>query len=745
MAKSTFPMLLTVSVILFSATTVTAAPPKAKPPLPVIIDTDIGSAVDDAFALALAVSSPEIELRGVTTVSGDTRTRAMIACRFLHAVGRENVPVAAGMPTSEPQTAGQYQYGRRPARKRPVRQSAVEFLYQQLKANRGKLTIVALGPLTNIAELLRKHPGCKGWIKRLVVMGGAVRVGYNGKPPAVSEWNIKSDVKSALSVFAAGLPLTVVPLDATATLELSKKQLGEIFSTRIPVTNELWTLHDLWLRPQNETEKLVLYDPPAVALSFTDRFFKMKAMRLTVDKTGMTRKVKGKVNCRVAFVPRDATRGRGDATRGRGAFLRWYVDLVSSRQCYVHVAADGKLRVGNRQLSLKELQQHLKKKREINPRLRVRIFADPKTPIGSVIAVTNICQRAGVEQFAFGTSRARPKRTNLSKPLTDNRLPRRVHVFEDYETDIERRWWLSGRIEKKNVPPSTSQSVPNRRCCRATRTKNFDAKMGDPTQRYRAVIFNPVPGPPMGPNTRLRFRYRLKGTDTLRVQIYSLSNGYHRFLTLTDLPQGKWRTLTVDMTAARRPDGSGGPLSENERIDDIQFYTSPTSELLIDDIVLYDAAPKTEKRPFPKRVVFTGWFDTGKQGKEWPGEFEIVRHEKPRTWKAARSVADRQTGLPKIDVSLRGPRRFSDNSAARFRYKLTGTGPIELVLRNSRRKRAVAMTIKSPVQNRWTELTLPLKVPATKRPDGEVFDVISFRLADKRGGLLLDDLLLFEP
>src|SRR5207253_1641391 len=107
-------------------------------------------------------------------------------------------------------------------------------------------------------------------------------------------------------------------------------------------------------------------------------------------------------------------------------------------------------------------------------------------------------------------------------------------------------------------------------------------------------IFNPVPGPPMGSNTRLTFKYWLKRTSDLRVQLYTLSKGYHRHLTLTGLPQEKWQEMTVDMTQARRPDGSGGPLSEDERIDDIQFYADPSAELLIDDIVLYDAAAKEE-------------------------------------------------------------------------------------------------------------------------------------------------------
>jgi hypothetical protein len=87
---------------------------------------------------------------------------------------------------------------------------------------------------------------------------------------------------------------------------------------------------------------------------------------------------------------------------------------------------------------------------------------------------------------------------NLSGMIERGNLPQRVHVFEDYETDIEKRWWLRGVAETNNVAPSLSESVPNRRACRATKTKDFDDKMGDATKTFKAVIFNPVPGPPMG-------------------------------------------------------------------------------------------------------------------------------------------------------------------------------------------------------------------------------------------------------
>jgi hypothetical protein len=164
-------------------------------------------------------------------------------------------------------------------------------------------------------------------------------------------------------------------------------------------------------------------------------------------------------------------------------------------------------------------------------------------------------------------------------------FPHRVHAIEDFETDIEKRWWLAGKVETDNVPPGS------RRACRGTNSKDFDDKMGDPKARYTAVVFNPVPGPPMGKETRLRFRYWLRGTDRMRVQIFSLTNNYHRRLELSGLPQGSWQWGSVDMTQLRRPDGSGGPLSRI-RIGMHDYYTGldPASFRVTADFAVDGAA-----------------------------------------------------------------------------------------------------------------------------------------------------------
>jgi hypothetical protein len=134
--------------------------------------------------------------------------------------------------------------------------------------------------------------------------------------------------------------------------------------------------------------------------------------------------------------------------------------------------------------------------------------------------------------------------------VSADRLPAKVHVFEDYETAIEKRWWLRGQPESNNVPPSRSLSLSNWWSCRAAESKDFDDKQGDPGRTYKAVVFNPVPGPPMGARTHLAFRYWLTGASDLRVQIFSLSRNYHRNLTLTNLPNGAWQNVAVDLTRA---------------------------------------------------------------------------------------------------------------------------------------------------------------------------------------------------
>ena len=341
--------------------------------------------------------------------------------------------------------------------------------------------------------------------------------------------------------------------------------------------------------------------------------------------------------------------------------------------------------------------------------------------------------------FSVGALSASPSTTS-TQSLSVARLPHRVHVFEDYETTIEKRWWLRGKPAEDEPPPSSSRSVANARTIQAAASKDFDDLQGDPKADWNAVVFNPVPGPPMGPRTRLKFRYRLAGTSSLRVQIYSLSNNYHRRLLLDGLPTERWSEADVDMTLARRPDGSGGPLAEGERIDDIQFYVPPGADLRIDDVVLYEAAAGAEAEVFPRRIIFTGWFDTGRPGEEWPGDFEVVRRDASSAGKAVRSIPQPSRGAW-LRVGLRGERKLSAWTRLRFRYLVRGADRVQVALRNQRTNVAFTRSLAPAALGEWSEARLDfVEGPLS----AGVVDEVCFELP-AGGELTVDDLLLYEP
>jgi pyrimidine-specific ribonucleoside hydrolase len=193
-------------------------------PVPLVIDTDPG--IDDALALLLAVASPEVDLRLVTTVHGNvelTRTTEN-ALRVLHLAGRSDVPVAAGAQASlvHPQveraghvhgSAGLGGVHLPASPVSPDRRPAVLALAELLLDSPVPVTVAAIGPLTNLALLLGVYPEAAARIGRLVVMGGSAARG--GNVTAAAEFNVWADPEAAHAVLTAGLPTVLVGLDVT--------------------------------------------------------------------------------------------------------------------------------------------------------------------------------------------------------------------------------------------------------------------------------------------------------------------------------------------------------------------------------------------------------------------------------------------------------------------------------------------------------------------------------------------------
>jgi purine nucleosidase len=272
-------------VCLFLAVTSTATPPGK---IPIILDTDIGTDVDDAFALALIVRSPELDLIGVTTVSGDTQARARLAAKMLWEAGRPNVPVAAGEP-GKPLPIDQCRWADGFTGPALVSQKAVDFLKAQIERRPGELTLVPVGPLTNVGALLKQHPAVAEKIKQIVMMGGSITHGYEPGSGPTPEYNIAADIAAAQVVFSSGVPILMAPLDVTARLQLDATARHRVFTHLTPLTNALTLLYHLWSH-----EAPTLHDPMAVSLMLDPSLCELKPLAIEVDAKGFTRALEGK-------------------------------------------------------------------------------------------------------------------------------------------------------------------------------------------------------------------------------------------------------------------------------------------------------------------------------------------------------------------------------------------------------------------------------------------------------------------
>jgi purine nucleosidase len=279
----------------------------AAPSIPekIIIDTDVGDDVDDAFAVALALRSPELQIVGISTTFGDTETRAKILDRFLHEARREDIPVAVGTPThnNNPMTQRRYAEASRLAFSGNARAShpkAVDFILEQIRRYPGEITLVAIGPLFNVGALIDRDPQAFRKLKRVVFMGGSIERGYgdlgyvppHGPDP---EWNIKNDIPSAQKLFASGVPLYMMPLDSTQ-LKLDEVKRAVLFQAGTPLTDSLTLLYHQWGQ-----ETPTLFDVMTVAYILDPKLCPVTPMHIRVDDQGFTRAEPGVPNAQVCL------------------------------------------------------------------------------------------------------------------------------------------------------------------------------------------------------------------------------------------------------------------------------------------------------------------------------------------------------------------------------------------------------------------------------------------------------------
>ena len=301
MKKSAFLAALAALALSIAAIRIQAQAPATSPQL-VILDTDIGDDIDDAFALALILRSPELRLLGIQTAFGDTELRARLVDRYLAAVGHSDIPVLAGVPGKSTHfTQAPY------ARQSPERKhdDAVPFLLSQIRQHPGQITLIAIGPLFNIQAAIAQDPATFRQLKRVVLMGGSVYRGYdnrktgNAQTPPSPEWNILCDPAGAQALFASGVPVYVMPLDSTQ-VRLELPALGHVLAHGSPLTDQLTLLYHQW-SGEKDWRWPTLFDPVAVTYSFRPDLCPAKPLRLEVDDKGFTRPVPGEPNTQVCL------------------------------------------------------------------------------------------------------------------------------------------------------------------------------------------------------------------------------------------------------------------------------------------------------------------------------------------------------------------------------------------------------------------------------------------------------------
>jgi inosine-uridine nucleoside N-ribohydrolase len=182
----------------------------------------------------------------------------------------------------------------------------VQVLLEEIKRHPGEITLIAIGPLFNIGAAIDRDPETFRKLHRVVMMGGSVERGYglaaDGSPrPPEPEWNIDRDPKDAAKLFAAGVPIFMMPLDSTQ-IHLQTDAREAMFGAGNSITDQLTLLYHQWVaNTPNHAPTPTLFDPVAAAYTFRPELCPMTPMRIKVDEKGLTSKVQGPPNAEVCL------------------------------------------------------------------------------------------------------------------------------------------------------------------------------------------------------------------------------------------------------------------------------------------------------------------------------------------------------------------------------------------------------------------------------------------------------------
>ena len=268
-------------------------------PIPTVLDTDIGFDVDDVWALAFLLRCPELDIRLITTCTGDTAYRARVTAKLLEIAGRTDIPIGIGIPLDEtPAThagwLGDYVLEDYPG---TILRDGVGALCDAISLSPEPVSLVCIGPLPNIAAALARDPDIAA-NARFIGMHGSLRRGYLGAPKPMREYNVKQHALACRAVFQAGWEKLITPLDTCGDVILDGERFARVMASKAPLTRAVLDNHFGWfeamadfplLKDMNPNQQSsILYDCVAVYLAMATDCVAIEQLPIEVTGDGKT-------------------------------------------------------------------------------------------------------------------------------------------------------------------------------------------------------------------------------------------------------------------------------------------------------------------------------------------------------------------------------------------------------------------------------------------------------------------------
>lgn len=262
--------------------------------IPVILDTDIGDDIDDTWALAMMLNSPELDVKLIVSDTGNTNYRAKIIAKLLETAGRTDIPVGVGLPFEVDHFAQQEWIKGYPLKDYPgtVHRDGIGAMIDTIMNSPEPITLICIGPVPNIGEALKREPRIAE-NARFVGMHGSVYKGYENSDTISPECNVVYFTPDCQKVFTAPWDVTITPLDTCGLVVLDGEQYQSILACDDPLIRAVIENYRIWTPSwdalnQPNIKSSTLFDTVAIHLAYSEKYLKMEELGIRVTDDGYT-------------------------------------------------------------------------------------------------------------------------------------------------------------------------------------------------------------------------------------------------------------------------------------------------------------------------------------------------------------------------------------------------------------------------------------------------------------------------